>query len=279
LLRCIGFSGNTVISGDFGGYLHFWEIEIANPATPVPGCVKIKKYHAVPSHKSHIVCIQQNARRIVSGSRDKTVLVQDFWANVSKMRSLWSWWFVMGSSDQTTNIVFTNFIANNCQLKKKETKILLHILVKKIVENMISSLIWWTRFNGFDSCSWDPPTNSETTNPEISRIWPDQKTILHPFPFIDIWTGLAHVHLRHIHRSEKVFNRMLQVKILWIIIINGFWQQQGLSHLLTDLTSNSFMGSEPPKFRGSPNIFFNQIKKFTFSAKSEHKKNWQLIFG
>ena len=90
LLRCIGFSGNTVVSGDFGGYLHFWEIEIANPATPVPGCVKIKKYHAVPSHKSHIVCIQQNARRIVSGSRDKTVLVQDFWANVSKMRSLWS---------------------------------------------------------------------------------------------------------------------------------------------------------------------------------------------
>ena len=88
LLRCIGFSGNTVVSGDFGGYLHFWEIEIANPATPVPGCVKIKKYHAVPSHKSHIVCIQQNARRIVSGSRDKTVLVQDFWANVSKMRSL-----------------------------------------------------------------------------------------------------------------------------------------------------------------------------------------------
>ena len=88
LLRCIGFSGNTVVSGDFGGYLHFWEIEIANPATPVQGCVKIKKYHAVPSHKSHIVCIQQNARRIVSGSRDKTVLVQDFWANVSKMRSL-----------------------------------------------------------------------------------------------------------------------------------------------------------------------------------------------
>jgi WD40 repeat protein len=88
LLRCIGFSGNTVVSGDFGGYLHFWEIEIANPATPVPGCVKIKKYHAAPSHKSHIVCIQQNARRIVSGSRDKTVLVQDFWANVSKMRSL-----------------------------------------------------------------------------------------------------------------------------------------------------------------------------------------------
>ena len=90
LLRCIGFSGNTVVSGDFGGYLHFWEIEIASPATPVEGCVKIKKYHAVPSHKSHIVCIQQNARRIVSGSRDKTVLVQDFWANVSKMRSLWS---------------------------------------------------------------------------------------------------------------------------------------------------------------------------------------------
>ena len=88
LLRCIGFSGNTIIAGDFGGHLHFWQIHILNPSSPEPGCVTIKKYHAVPSHKSHIVCLQLNARKIVSGSRDKTVLIQDFWASVGKNRSL-----------------------------------------------------------------------------------------------------------------------------------------------------------------------------------------------
>ena len=85
LLRCISFSGNTIISGDFGGYLHQWEVEISRPE---PGGVRIKKYHHMQSHKSHIVCLQVNPRRIVSGSRDKTVLVQDFWASVGQQRSL-----------------------------------------------------------------------------------------------------------------------------------------------------------------------------------------------
>jgi len=88
LLRCIGFSGNTIVAGDFGGYIHFWQIHVGNLNQPTPGCVSITKYHAVPSHKSHIVCLQLNARKLVSGSRDKTVLVQDFWASVSKTRSL-----------------------------------------------------------------------------------------------------------------------------------------------------------------------------------------------
>ena len=80
LLRCIGFSGNTIVSGDFGGCIHLWEIDWR------PACsqaIRIKKYHHVQSHKSHIVCLQVNARRIVSGSRDKTVLIQDFWASVA----------------------------------------------------------------------------------------------------------------------------------------------------------------------------------------------------
>ena len=85
LLRCIGFSGNTIISGDFGGCLHLWEIEVK----PGGNAVRKRKYHYVQSHKSHIVCLQVSARRIVSGSRDKTVLIQDFWASVRKKRSLW----------------------------------------------------------------------------------------------------------------------------------------------------------------------------------------------
>lgn len=83
LLRCIGFSGNTIVSGDFGGHLHVWEIDYK------PGsAVRIKKYHHAQSHKSHVVCLQVNARRVVSGSRDKTVLVQDYWASIGSQKSL-----------------------------------------------------------------------------------------------------------------------------------------------------------------------------------------------
>lgn len=83
LLRCIGFSGNTIVSGDFGGNLHLWEIEWK----PSNGGVRIKRYHHTQIHKSHVVCLQVNVRRIVSGSRDKTVLVQDFWAAAANKKA------------------------------------------------------------------------------------------------------------------------------------------------------------------------------------------------
>lgn len=86
LLRCIGFNGNTIISGDFGGCLHLWEMELSG--VPARNIVRIKKYRNVQSHKSHIVCLQVSARRVVSGSRDKTVLIQDFWASVANKKSL-----------------------------------------------------------------------------------------------------------------------------------------------------------------------------------------------
>ena len=104
LLRCIGFTGNTIISGkkkysrllvscweiqfheifqnfsgDFGGHVHIWELEFVRPTM-----VHIKKYHTSQIHKSHVVCMNVSARRIVTGSRDKSVLVQDFWASVTK---------------------------------------------------------------------------------------------------------------------------------------------------------------------------------------------------
>ncbi len=88
LLRCIGFSGNIVSAGDFGGHIHVWELEFPRnfaSLTSGPG-VRIRKYHHALSHKSHVVCLQMNARKIVTGSRDKTVLVQDFWASVASRR-------------------------------------------------------------------------------------------------------------------------------------------------------------------------------------------------
>ena len=75
LLLCICMK----ISGDFGGHVHIWELEFVRPTM-----VHIKKYHTSQIHKSHVVCMNVSARRIVSGSRDKSVLVQDFWASVTK---------------------------------------------------------------------------------------------------------------------------------------------------------------------------------------------------
>ena len=86
LLRCIGFSGNTIIAGDFGGHLHQWEIDVN--LTRRQQMVRIRQYNHFQSHRSHIVSLQVSARRVVSGSRDKTVLVQDFWAPVVSKRSI-----------------------------------------------------------------------------------------------------------------------------------------------------------------------------------------------
>ena len=90
LLRCVGFSGSTLCAGDFGGHVHIWELEFHRQfgsfATDASSMVRIKKYHHTQSHKSHVVCLQMNVGRIVTGSRDKTVLVQDFWASAASRR-------------------------------------------------------------------------------------------------------------------------------------------------------------------------------------------------
>ena len=79
-LRCIGFTGNIITAGDFAGYLHLWEIHL----NPITNQVRIKKYRQIESHENHVVCLYISARRIVSGSRDKSILTQDFWAPVIK---------------------------------------------------------------------------------------------------------------------------------------------------------------------------------------------------
>ena len=77
---------NTIIAGDFGGHLHQWEIDVN--LTRRQQMVRIRQYNHFQSHRSHIVSLQVSARRVVSGSRDKTVLVQDFWAPVASKRSI-----------------------------------------------------------------------------------------------------------------------------------------------------------------------------------------------
>lgn len=72
--RCIAFSGNRIVSGDFDGIVHFWEI-----GYDLDNKIQLKNYRKWECHTGHIVCIQLNAYRIISGSRDKSLMLNDFW--------------------------------------------------------------------------------------------------------------------------------------------------------------------------------------------------------
>jgi len=72
--RCISFHGMRVACGDFGGNVHFWDISFS-PS----GKLQVDNYRTWNCHKGHVVCLQLNACRIVSGSRDKTLMINDFW--------------------------------------------------------------------------------------------------------------------------------------------------------------------------------------------------------
>jgi len=74
-VRCVAFHGQRIVTGDFGGFVHLWDFEIG-----ANGEVKILNHREWECHKGHVVCIQLTASRIVSGSRDRHVIVNDFWA-------------------------------------------------------------------------------------------------------------------------------------------------------------------------------------------------------
>lgn len=75
--RCVGFVGNRIVSGDFGGNILLWDLSF-NQSDSGPKVTVINK-RQWQSHKGHVVCIQLNARRIISGSRDRTLMINDFW--------------------------------------------------------------------------------------------------------------------------------------------------------------------------------------------------------
>lgn len=75
--RCVAFTGNRIVAGDFDGIVHFWEIAFS-PDDKSWGC-HIKNYRQWECHTGHIVCIGMNAYRIISGSRDKSLMLNDFW--------------------------------------------------------------------------------------------------------------------------------------------------------------------------------------------------------
>jgi len=72
--RCVAFHGMRIVTGDFGGNVHFWDISFS-----ATGKVCVDNYRVWECHKGHVVCCQLNACRIISGSRDKTLMINDFW--------------------------------------------------------------------------------------------------------------------------------------------------------------------------------------------------------
>jgi len=73
-VRCIAFNGQRIVSGDFGGFLHSWDLAFCPH-----GSVKVLNHRSWSCHKGHVVCIHMNACRIITGSRDRSVNIQDFW--------------------------------------------------------------------------------------------------------------------------------------------------------------------------------------------------------
>jgi len=76
--RCIGFLGSRLVAGDFGGNVHLWDFVFVGEERKV----KIVNHRSWECHKGHVVCVQLDACRIISGSRDRHVIVNDFWAKM-----------------------------------------------------------------------------------------------------------------------------------------------------------------------------------------------------
>jgi len=74
-VRCVALHGQRIVSGDFGGEVHLWDLKFKDKE----GNFEVTNHRKWECHKGHIVCIQLSASRIVTGSRDKTLMVSDFW--------------------------------------------------------------------------------------------------------------------------------------------------------------------------------------------------------
>ena len=56
-------AGHILASGDFGGNVHLWDVRIVDGGSRV----QVRNYRKFEAHKGHVVCLQLNARRIVTG--------------------------------------------------------------------------------------------------------------------------------------------------------------------------------------------------------------------
>ena len=77
-----------IISGDFGGFVKIWEVPEILKQVNVHLLKSLKKgsykpleyleYRSQLPHRNHVTCLQCDQRKIISGSRDKTIVINDY---------------------------------------------------------------------------------------------------------------------------------------------------------------------------------------------------------
>ena len=91
-------SFQRIISGDYGGFIKIWEIadilEQVNPhmiKSLKKGSYKpleFLEYRSQYPHRNHVTCLKSNQTKIISGSRDKTIVINDFMYSYKKQLAI-----------------------------------------------------------------------------------------------------------------------------------------------------------------------------------------------
>ena len=90
LVRCLDISSSRIISGDFGGFVRIWSLHLilSTVSERMHKCLaqgadfdpaKIMQHRALLTHRGHVTCLSADATGVVSGSREKKIVWQDFW--------------------------------------------------------------------------------------------------------------------------------------------------------------------------------------------------------
>ena len=77
-----------IISGDFGGFVKIWELTEILKQVNAHLIHSLKKgsykplefleYRSQYPHRNHVTCLQCDQTKIISGSRDKSVVINDY---------------------------------------------------------------------------------------------------------------------------------------------------------------------------------------------------------
>ena len=77
-----------IISGDFGGFIKIWELAEIIKQVNAHLLHSLKKgsykplefleYRSQYPHRNHVTCLQCDQTKIISGSRDKSIVINDY---------------------------------------------------------------------------------------------------------------------------------------------------------------------------------------------------------
>ena len=87
-----------IISGDFKGFIKIWEMADILKQVNAHLILSLKKGSYVPlefieyrsqyPHRGHVTCLQCNQTKIISGSRDKSIVINDYFYSYKKDTSI-----------------------------------------------------------------------------------------------------------------------------------------------------------------------------------------------